>query len=194
MNHLAHCLLSFNNESLLIGNFIGDFVKGNAWEKYSPSIQKGILLHREIDAFTDAHPVVKSCAAQLKPYAGRFAPPIVDILFDHLLAISWTSYSHIPFQTFTQTTYQQLSHGATSMPPILQERLPRMIAGDFLSSYLTYNGLFFVFQQFSKRLPFPLDYPTMLEFFFSEKDVFLASFNAFFPELLEKAKIYSNFD
>lgn len=193
MNHLAHCLLSFTNENLLIGNFIGDFVKGNSWEQYSPSIQKGILLHRTIDAFTDTHPDVKLCTTPLKPYAGRFAAPIVDILFDHLLAISWTSYSNIPFHTFTQITYQQLSNGINSMPPILQERLPRMIAGDFLSSYLTYNGLLFVFQQFSKRLPFPLDYPAMLDFFFSEKEMFLINFNTFFPELLEKAKIFSDF-
>ena len=53
MNHLAHCFLSFGDEDILLGNFLGDFVKGHDWEKYPRGIQRGILLHRAIDSFTD---------------------------------------------------------------------------------------------------------------------------------------------
>lgn len=194
MNHLAHCFLSFNEEQLLLGNFIGDYVKGNNWENYPKKVQKGILLHRMIDAFTDAHPAVKSCTARVRPFAGRFSPPIVDILFDHLLAISWKTYSNIPFHTFTQTTYQQLTNQIEKMPPTLQERLPKMIAGDFLSGYLAYEGLLFVFQQFSKRLPLPLDSSALLDFFFAEKEDFLIDFTLFFPQLLEKSQMFSDFE
>lgn len=194
MNHLAHCLLSFNDEALLLGNFIGDYIKGNAWKLYHPKVQKGILLHRTIDAFTDAHPSVKNCTLRVRPYSGRFSGPIVDILFDHLLAVTWQNYSSIPFQTFTNTTYQQLANKAAEMPPILQSRLPKMIAGDFLTGYLYPENMPFVFQQFSKRLPIPLDYITLLDFFFDEKEAFLEDFKVFFPQLLEKAKLYSDFE
>ncbi len=91
MNHLAHCFLSFGNEDLLVGNFSGDFVKGHAWENYPPPVQTGILLHRMIDAFTDTHDRVRANVARLRPYAGRYAGPVHDILADHLLARHWAT-------------------------------------------------------------------------------------------------------
>ncbi|MDD3273470.1 MAG: DUF479 domain-containing protein, partial [Bacteroidales bacterium] len=57
MNYLAHIYLSGSNRQLQVGNFIGDFVKGRKHENYPKGIQKGILLHREIDRFTDCHPL-----------------------------------------------------------------------------------------------------------------------------------------
>jgi len=56
MNFLAHAHLSFNDESLLVGNLIADAVKGKQFFLFSESIRKGMLLHRKIDAFTDSHP------------------------------------------------------------------------------------------------------------------------------------------
>ena len=57
MNYLAHIYLSGANRKVAVGNFIGDFVKGNSYDIYPLSFQKGILLHREIDHFTDTHPI-----------------------------------------------------------------------------------------------------------------------------------------
>ncbi len=59
MNYLAHIYLSYDNDQVKIGNFIADFIKGNNFKKFPEAIQKGILLHRLIDSFTDAHPVVR---------------------------------------------------------------------------------------------------------------------------------------
>ena len=57
MNYLGHLALSGENEDVLFGNFIADAVKGNSYHKFNNSIQKGILLHRFIDHFTDNHPI-----------------------------------------------------------------------------------------------------------------------------------------
>ena len=57
MNYLAHAFLSLNDDEIQLGNLIGDFVKGNKYERYPPKIKKGILLHRHIDSFTDHHQV-----------------------------------------------------------------------------------------------------------------------------------------
>jgi len=59
VNYLAHAFLSNNNADLLIGNFIADHLRGNNFEGYSQEVQKGILLHRKIDEFTDNHPNFK---------------------------------------------------------------------------------------------------------------------------------------
>ena len=38
----------------MIGNFIADSIKGSKYNSYPLQIQKGILLHRQIDTATDA--------------------------------------------------------------------------------------------------------------------------------------------
>jgi acyl carrier protein phosphodiesterase len=186
MNHLAHSLLSFRNPDLLIGNYLGDWIKGRDWEYHPPGVQKGILLHRSIDAFTDAHTEVLHCKALIRPYAGRYAGPIVDILFDHLLALRWSAYDHEPLPVFAQQTYNTLQQRATELPALLQQRLPTMIEGDFLASYAKREGLAFVFSRFSKRLRGGLDTAAMLYFFHEHQAEFDAHFQVFFPEL-EKA-------
>ena len=43
---------------LKIGNFIADSVKGKQYLDYPKAVQQGITLHRNIDEFTDSHPIV----------------------------------------------------------------------------------------------------------------------------------------
>ena len=67
MNYLAHAYLSFNQQEILVGNMISDFVKGKTKFNYPEGIQKGIALHRAIDEFTDTHPATKEAAAFFRP-------------------------------------------------------------------------------------------------------------------------------
>ena len=191
MNHLAHCFLSFGNEELLLGNFIGDYVKGNDWASYPPVVQQGILLHRTIDSFTDGHERVHQCTARIRPYAGKFSGPVVDILFDHLLALSWEKYSTASIAEFSANTYRQLENRSDQMPAVLATSLPKMVAGDFLQGYLYREGLEFVFSKFARRLPWPVDFEALLTFFFENLPEFRADFDVFFPELLDKAKFFA---
>ena len=62
MNYLAHIYLSGKNRQIQIGNFVGDAVKGKAYNSYPDFFRKGILLHRLIDSFADTHPAVKEAA------------------------------------------------------------------------------------------------------------------------------------
>ena len=45
MNYLAHIFLSGDNRRVQIGNFVGDAVKGRAYENYPSGFREGILLH-----------------------------------------------------------------------------------------------------------------------------------------------------
>ncbi len=98
MNFLAHIYLSGNDTDLIIGNFIADGIKGKKYKKFSPGIQKGILLHREIDTFTDAHPIVRQSTKRLHKNYGHYSGIIVDILYDHFLAKNWSRYSDVPLE------------------------------------------------------------------------------------------------
>ncbi|MBC7775730.1 MAG: DUF479 domain-containing protein [Phycisphaerae bacterium] len=188
MNHLAHCFLSFGDEDILLGNFIGDFVKGHTWQNYPEPVQRGILLHRSIDSYTDNHPLTDRSVHRIRPYAGRYAPPFVDILYDHLLALHWEKHTTEPFEAFAEKTYTQLENRASEMPPILQERLPKMLAGQFLHGYTQREGLEWVLHRFSKRITGSFDAQALADAFFSEIDAFSEDFNGFFPDLVAHAQ------
>jgi acyl carrier protein phosphodiesterase len=190
MNHLAHCFLSFGDEDILLGNFIGDFVKGHDWEKYPRPVQRGILLHRAIDSFTDNHPLTDRSVARIRPFAGRYSPPFVDILYDHLLAMHWQDHTSELFEDFAQNTYLQLGHRVSEMPPILQERLPKMLAGQFLHGYTQRAGLDWVLQRFTTRLTGQFDPQAISDAFFKEIDAFSEEFQGFFPDLVAHARLF----
>ena len=101
MNFLAHIYLSFENPKILVGNFIGDFVKGKKLELYGDEIQKGILLHREIDDYTDSHPIVLETKKRLRPNYHHYAPVISDVYYDHFLASLWSNYHKTPLIEYT---------------------------------------------------------------------------------------------
>ena len=86
MNFLAHIYLSGNNKEITIGNFIADGIRGKDYKKYPEAIQTGILLHRQIDTFTDAHKTVRQSTKRLHENYGHYSGVIVDILYDHFLA------------------------------------------------------------------------------------------------------------
>src|ERR1700741_2833759 len=102
MNFLAHIYLSGNDEDVIMGNFMGDFVTGRHYEGLNAGMIKGVELHRKIDEFTDTHPVVQQSKERLYKNYHKYAPVIVDIFYDHFLAANWSKYSNIELEKFTQ--------------------------------------------------------------------------------------------
>lgn len=189
MNHLAHCLLSFGDADTLIGNFMGDFVKGNQWKQYPAGIQRGIQVHRAIDAFTDQHALVEQSVRRLRPYAGRWSPPLVDILYDHLLALHWPEHRAGHFDAFAGWVYGQLSEAQSRLPPVLQARVPLMVQGRFLHGYQHREGVDWVLDRFQRRLPAgQVDVERLSGFFFDHLEVFGEDFQVFFPDLWVEAE------
>jgi len=101
MNFLAHIYLSGDNEQVKIGNFMADSIKGKKYLKYPGDLQKGIILHRAIDYYTDTHPVFKQSTQKLFPEYGHYSGIIVDIFYDHFLASNWKKYSEVPLKEYT---------------------------------------------------------------------------------------------
>ena len=116
MNFLAHLYLSQNNTDILIGNFIADHVKGSQFYNYSKEIQQGILLHREIDLFTDTHPIVKQSMQRLHKRYRHYNGVIIDIFYDYFLAKNWSKYSDIPLQIFADTIYKFFQNIEINLP------------------------------------------------------------------------------
>ena len=106
MNFLAHLYLSGENEEIIVGNFIADHVKGNAFDKFKDEIKRGIHLHRAIDAYTDSHPVFIQSKNRLSPNYRKYAGVITDMFYDHYLSAFWESYSEEKIESFTSRMYR----------------------------------------------------------------------------------------
>jgi len=118
MNHLAHLLLANDDLNLLVGGFLGDFVKGRLKGERPEAIEAGIQLHRAIDQFTDFHPLVIRCRSLLPTNSRRVSGIIIDIAFDHYLACEWAQFSSIDLQTFDTETFERL------LVPTMQRHFP----------------------------------------------------------------------
>ncbi|MGB0879588.1 MAG: ACP phosphodiesterase, partial [Polaribacter sp.] len=108
MNFLAHLYLSNSNTNIMIGNFIADHIRGNKFKHFHPKIQQGILLHRQIDTFTDRHSIVRKSKRRLHERYRHYDGVIIDIFFDHFLAKNWNKYSDIPLAEYIDTFYKSL--------------------------------------------------------------------------------------
>ncbi len=190
MNYLAHLLLSNYNEDILIGNFITDFITKPQEKDFDDKIQVGIKLHRMIDEFTDDHKIVKEGLSRLRKHQGKYAPVVLDICYDHLLARNWNNYSDVHIDLFATHTYKQLESHYDILPKKLMKSLPAMIKGNWLMSYEHRSGLEYTFERLTKRVKFENSLPNAVEDFYKDYAFYEAGFLKFFPELQEMSRVF----
>lgn len=151
MNFLAHIYLSFDDTEITLGNFFADHIRGNKFKHFPKRIQKGILLHREIDTFTDSHPVTKQSSKRLHKNYSHYSRVIVDIFYDHFLAKNWASYSKVPLQIYVENFYDLLEDNYEILPLTTQRLMPYMIADNWLLSYASLTGISRVLNGMNRR-------------------------------------------
>lgn len=155
MNFLAHLYLSGVDEKVMIGNFIGDFVKGKDLEtRYDLQIAKGVRLHREIDFFTDSHPIVKQSKDRLREKYRHFSGVIVDIYYDHFLAKNWSDYSDQLLPDYADKCYSVILSHETSLPEEVKYMLQYMIKGNWLVNYSKMEGIHRALSGMARRSKF----------------------------------------
>ncbi len=151
MNFLAHIFLSGDKELLTIGNFAGDGVKGKYYKNYPTAMQAGIMLHREIDTFTDSHAIVRQSTKRLHKTYGHYSGIIVDIFYDHFLAKNWAHYSEIPLEFYINNFYNTLTKNISILPERFKKLTPIMIKDNWLLSYASISGIQLVLNGMNKR-------------------------------------------
>ena len=189
MNFLAHIYLSGQNELVTLGNFMADSIRGKRYKKYPADIQIGILLHRQIDTYTDAHPTVRQSTKRLHKNYGHYSGVIVDILYDHFLAKNWEHYSDIPLETYVENFYASLTANFELLPVRVQKLTPYMIADNWLLSYAKIEGIQRVLEGMNRRTKNISGMNTAtneLKEFYSE---FESEFTSFFNELIEFSEL-----
>ena len=188
MNFLAHLYLSGNDEEILVGNLLGDFMKGRKINSFDDKIAKGIELHRKIDYFTDKHYLVIQSKQRLRPLFKHFAPVIADVYYDHFLASNWTNYSDVPLKEFTKWCYDILRKYKELFPPRFQQALIYMRFRNLLLSYSKISGIDFAFERISIRTSHSSNLNNATKELMNNYESYYAEFEIFFPELQDYVK------
>jgi acyl carrier protein phosphodiesterase len=187
MNFLAHIYLSGDNDLIKIGNFMADGIRGKHFESYPLEIQKGIILHRAIDTFTDAHPIFRQSTKKLHEKYHHYAGVIVDVFYDHFLAKNWNTYSDEKLEEFVDRFYQSLddNHG------ILSERtkgmMPYMIEHNWLVSYQTIEGINRILTQMDQRTK----NESKMRFATNELSEFYSEFEEEFTNFFQELNVFA---
>ena len=185
MNVLAHIYLSGDSDELIIGNYIGDYVKGRDYLKYPEQVRKGIILHRNIDGFTDSHPVVHRSKIPFLNKYHKYAGVVVDIIYDHFLTREWDFYSHKPLESVTYQFYRAMVNNYDVLPDKVKERMPFFIIHNWLESYKTTNGIRTVLKAMSKRTSLPMESRHAIKALKKNYYSLNEDFMEFFPQLIE---------
>lgn len=135
MNYLAHAYLSFGHPEILVGNLISDFVKGKKKFDYSAGIQKGIMLHRAIDTFTDAHEATKEAKEFFRPSYRLYAGAFVDVVYDHFLATDANEFAEQSLLDFSQLVYGSMDQYVSVFPEKFGLMYPYMKEHNWLFNY-----------------------------------------------------------
>lgn len=185
---MAHIFLSHDQEQHLLGNFIADFVGNKELIEYDEKIIDGIMLHRKIDSFTDNHDIVREGTRRLRKTQGKYAPVVIDIIYDYFLCQNWSKFSDESIHNFRQKSYRTLSNQSDKLSERIKLKVDRMIDGDFLSMYESLEGMRFVFEQMDKRTKFPSKFVEAAKTIENHYDEFNDEFLLFFPEINKIAK------
>lgn len=151
MNFLMHMLLSGDDEQLLTGNFMGDFVKGSLHDRFPLRIREGITLHRRIDSFASRNELFQQSRRRIDPHYGLYRGVMVDLFYDHILAKEWSLWSDQTFERYLDWGRTVISGHHDELPERLQKLVP-YIFDELLPSYGEIKGIGRALERMSRRV------------------------------------------
>ena len=163
---------------------MADSIRGKHYRNYPEPVQKGVLLHRAIDTFTDTHPIPRLSSKRLHSSYGHYSMVIVDIYYDHFLAVNWESFSDTSLTSYTASFYQLLEENLEWMPEAIQRFAPYMIADNWLLNYRELDGIERVLKGMNRRTGHKSGMDKAILELREFYDEFEGEFTSFFDELV----------
>jgi len=195
MNYLAHVFLSGQHDQVKIGNFIADFIHGNRYKNFNLEVQKGILLHRLIDTYTDAHPIFRQSKRRLFSRFRHYSSVIVDMFYDHFLAKNFSTYSEKNLECFVEDFYTLLNKNKNTLPDKVKEIIPVMYEYNWLLNYRDIEHLRSILAQMNHKTKHHTELHKSIEVLTNSYDLFKEDFIIFFEDILkERDKMFKSLD
>jgi len=191
LNYLAHLHIADHCQSNLLGNLLGDFVKGNPETQFPASISQGVRLHRYVDSYTDHHNMVIQAKRLFPNGVRRFSGIALDVFWDHCLAKHWREYHPFTLDQFCQEAQKQVET-ESSYP--LPERFVRvscaMWQGRWLESYQHLDNIEFALHRMSSRNPRMERLRECFPYIERNYEQLNAIFSSFYPDVLTASKSF----
>ena len=186
MNYLAHLYLAGPGPEAKLGALLGDFVHGTlTLQDWGAVERREILVHRQVDRYTDQHPQVIAARRLFATGRQRYAGIALDVYFDHCLARDWAHYCDIPLDTFSAAFYPHLLARLEELPERLRRIAPLMAANDWLGSYRERDTVDLAVTRIATRLSRNGErLVECLDDLRRHEAQIASGFDAFFPQLL----------
>lgn len=195
MNYLAHLYFAGDDDRSVLGNLLPDFYRGSTRsmrERFDDAVMRGVDTHRRIDAFTDAHAVVRRSVERIDAEHRRVAAIVIDIVYDHCLSRTWTRWTDEPLAAFIARRYEALRRVQPHLQPRFATGVDRMFADDWLGAYATLDGVALSLQRVARRFEARcgrhIELIAPLADVKRDYDAVEADFSEFFPQLIEHVR------
>ena len=185
MNFLAHTYLSGCNEEIIVGNFMGDYVKGRNYLQFPELVKKGILIHRDIDSFTDMHLITRRDKQRIASKYHKYAGIIIDIFYDHFLASLWDRFSNLPLHEFVSRTYDLLKRNYKVLPAAIKRWFPTFLENNWMMAYQSVDGIELVLERMAANTSLPNHAEYAVEVLSEQYATFQEDFLEFFPLIIQ---------
>ena len=128
-------MLGWPEDHLMVGGFLGDFIKGPIPTDLNTPIAEGARLHRFIDAQSDKHSALAELKTELPANWYRFAGILSDLYCDHLIARDAQQWLQMPVEQFSEQALESLAKYQQQYPERAKLALARIRRGRWLQSY-----------------------------------------------------------
>tara|TARA_R110001583_G_scaffold7720_10_gene37984 strand:- start:7391 stop:7993 length:603 start_codon:yes stop_codon:yes gene_type:complete len=189
MNYLAHLHIADHTQTSLLGNFLGDFVKGNPDGSYNLAVVKGIRLHRFVDSYTDSHPLIKSVKPLFSKELRRFSPISLDMFWDHCLAKHWSTFHGDSLSHFSAQTSTLIAQETKQLSQPLPERFEKISQlvwqGKWFEHYAQIENIEFALQRIASRSARMAPLGKTFDSLATHYDLLSETFFELYPDVLE---------
>ena len=151
MNFLAHAFLAGDRPELIVGGVIGDWIKGSLPGNLPADLARGVALHRAIDSFAESQPAFRASRTRISAARRRYAGVLVDVFYDHLLALNWANHHEQPLKEFSASVYGHITGRMPQIPETAHRAMQFMAAEDWFVGYADIDGIATVFARMSRR-------------------------------------------
>ena len=184
MNFLIHCWLGREDEGLVAGGFLGDYIKGQIPSELPVELRRGIQLHRFIDVESNRLPEMRSTYKRFGERLRRPAPILLDLVADHIFAKYWSHYTSDNLHRFTNACYATI--GRYEVPPNAQGIYRYACRSNLFARYADLDVVYNISRRILSRLKFANQAGELARILVSEETNFRSDFDVYFPLLQAK--------
>ena len=193
MNFLAHLCLASGDSGLMLGGLFGDFVRGRrALRNFPDPVRQGIVLHRFIDRRTDHSAEVKKLRRKFPREFRRYAGIIIDLAFDHELAVNWWRYMPGSLERFDLEIRDLIRDNPDMVPDGLTRFMQYADRHGLFTAYREEDVILFALAGIGTRLSRPNPLHRAAEIWPELAPEFKPAFKQFFPAIQSEVMEWPN--